>query len=305
MAETVAGGAAELALHPFLLAYLEPSSPLQHSEVVLRKLLMMADKRLPIVYAPGGVDGATGPVTPAGSLAQANAEVLSGLTIAQLRQPGTPVVYGSGNGPLDMRTTVAVYGSPEFMLHCKAMAELGQRFYHLPTWGFSGCSDSKAPDVQAGIESSLWILWTALSGANLVHDIGFLDCADIGSLEMLVMSDEIIAMTKRIMRGIEITDETLMLDLIDDVGPSGEYISSDETARRCRQEITQLHLMDRDPWDVWQENDSMTLYNRIKLRLHHILDNHKPLPVPEGLDAKIEAILNAAEEQEAEDVDQI
>jgi len=133
MAETVAGGAEALSLNPFLLAYLEPTSPLQHSKEVLRKMLMMADRRLPIVYAPGGVDGASVSVTAAGSLALANAEVLSGLTIAQLRQPGTPVVYGSGSGPLDMRTTVASYSSPEFMRHCKAMAELGQHFYHLPT----------------------------------------------------------------------------------------------------------------------------------------------------------------------------
>ena len=85
------------------------------------------------------------------------------------------MVFGSGSGPLDMKTTVASYSSPEFMLHCKGMAKLGQHLYHLPTWGFAGCSDSKMADLQAGVDSSLWILWTALSGANLVHDAGYVE----------------------------------------------------------------------------------------------------------------------------------
>ena len=158
MAEVVAGGAEALVRNPFLVAYLEPTTPLQHSQTALSKMLMMADKGLPFVYSPGPVEGATAPVTPAGALAIANAEVLSGLAIAQLRRPGAPVVYGSGSGPLDMRTTVATYMSPEFMLHCKAIAELGHHLYKLPVWGFAGCSDSKQADMQAGVDSAMWIL---------------------------------------------------------------------------------------------------------------------------------------------------
>jgi trimethylamine--corrinoid protein Co-methyltransferase len=173
MAETVVGGTEQLRRNPFLLAYLEPTSPLQHTKVVLRKLLLAADRGLPVVYAPGAVEGASAPVTSAGSLVMGNAESLSGLVIAQLRRKGTPFVIGSGNGPLDMRTMVATYGSPEFMLNSTGMVELAHYHYHLPAWGFAGCSDSKRPDAQAGFESSMWILWTALSGANLVHDVGY------------------------------------------------------------------------------------------------------------------------------------
>ena len=188
-------------------------------------MMMMADKRLPFVYAPGPVEGASAPVTPAGSLVMANAEILSGITIAQLRRRGTPVVYGSGSGPLDMRTTVATYSSPEFMLHCKAFAELGQRFYHLPTWGFSGCTDSKVPDAQAGADSALWILWTALSGNNLVHDIGYVESGMTCSHEMIVMCDEIIGFVRRLTGGIELSAETLALETIDEVGPGGDYLT--------------------------------------------------------------------------------
>jgi len=279
MAETIAGGAAELTRNPFLLAYLEPTSPLQHSQEVLRKMLMMADKKLPIVYAPGGIDGASAPVTQAGSLAMANAEVLSGLTIAQLRQPGTPVVYGSGSGPLDMQTTVVSYSSPEFMLHCKAMVELGQRFYHLPTWGFSGCSDSKLPDMQAGIESSLWILWTALSGANLVHDIGYLESGLTNSYEMIVICDEIIGFVRRLLGGIELTPETLALDVIDEVGPGGNFLSTDHTLRHF-QECWYPNIIDRSTYLSWTKAGKPAAVEKARQAARDAIANHTPDPLP-------------------------
>jgi trimethylamine--corrinoid protein Co-methyltransferase len=296
MAETVAGGAAELTLNPFLLAYLEPISPLQHSQEVLRKMLMMADKRLPIVYAPGAVDGASAPVTAAGSLALANAEVLSGLTIAQLRQPGTPLVYGSGSGPLDMRTTVATYSSPEFMRHCKAMAELGQRFYHLPTWGFSGCSDAKLPDIQAGVDSSLWILWTALSGANLVHDIGYLESGMTCSYEMIVICDEIIGFVRRLLGGIELTPETLALDVIDEVGPGGDHLSTEHTLRHYK-ECWYPSLFDRFSYQSWTEAGRPGAIAKAKQVALEAIANHCPEPLPEATLETLQGLVAAADKR--------
>jgi trimethylamine--corrinoid protein Co-methyltransferase len=296
MAETVAGGADELSLNPFLLAYLEPITPLQHSQEVMRKVLMMADKRLPIVYAPGGADGASAPVTPAGALAIANAEVLSGLTIAQLRQPGTPVVYGSGSGPLDMQTTVVPYASPEHMLHCKVMAELGQRFYHLPTWGFSGCSDSKTPDIQAGIESSLWILWTALSGNNLVHDIGYLESGLTCSYEMIVICDEIIGFVRRLLGGIELTPETLALDVIDQIGPGGDYLSADHTLRHFR-ECWYPKIIDRSSYHPWTEAGRPMAVEKARQAARDAIANHIPEPLPQATVEALHSIVAAADKR--------
>ena len=115
---------------------------------------------------------------------------------------------------------------------------------------------------------------------------------------MLIMNDEIIAMTKRVMRGIEVNDDTLMLDLINEVGPGGEFISTTETAERCRQEIWNPTLMDRDPWVIWEENGSLTMSDRIKQRMHEILTHHKPLNLPERAAKKIAAIIEAAEARE-------
>lgn len=294
MAETVAGGREDLALRPFLLAYLEPTSPLQHSATAIRKLLMMADRGLPLVYAPGPVEGASAPVTSAGSLAMANAEILSGLTIAQLRRPGTPCVYGSGSGPLDMRTMVATYTSPEFLLHCQAMAELGHRFYHLPVWGFAGCTDSKIPDLQAGIESALWVLWAALGGANLVHDVGYVESGLTCSLEMMAVTDEIIGFVRRLIGGISITPETLAIDAIDEVGHRAGWVTAAHTMRHYR-EVWYPRIFDRRAFHAWDAAGRTDATARARGVVKDLLARHTPVPLPAGTHETLRAIVAEAD----------
>jgi trimethylamine--corrinoid protein Co-methyltransferase len=296
MAEAVAGNAETLAENPFLVAYLEPTSPLQHSETALRKMLMMADKGLPFVYAPGPVEGATAPVTPAGSLAMANAEVLSGLAIAQLRKPGTPVVYGSGSGPLDMRTTVATYMSPQFMLHCKAIAELGHHLYRLPVWGFAGCSDSKGADMQAGIDSAMWVLWTALSGSNLVHDVGYIESGMTCSYEMIVICDEVIGFARRLLGGIEISPETLALDVIDEVGPGGEYITTDHTLQHFKK-CWYPRVLDRRSHQSWVNAGRPTAVDTARGIARKAIAEHRAEPLSEGILETLRDMVAAADER--------
>jgi trimethylamine--corrinoid protein Co-methyltransferase len=245
----------------------------------LRKLLVMADRGLPFVYSPGPVEGASAPVTPAGSLAMANAEALSGLTIAQLRRPGAPVVYGSGSGPLDMRTTVATYVSPEFMLHCKGIAELAHHRYKLPVWGFAGCSDSNTADLQAGVDSSMWILWTALTGANLVHDVGYVESGMTCSYEMIVICDEVLGFARRLLDGIEISPETLALDVIDAVGPGGEYVSTDHTLHNFRR-CWYPRLFNRRSHQSWVEAGRPTALETARELAREAITEHQPEPLP-------------------------
>lgn len=294
MAQVVAGSAGQLALNPFLLAYLEPTSPLQHSQEAVRKLLLMADHGLPVVYAPGSLDGATAPVTAAGSLAMSCAEALSGLVIAQLRRKGTPFVWGSGGAPLDMRTAVCAYGSPEFMLHCMGMAELGHYYYHLPVWGFSGCSDSKLPDIQAGIESALWILWTALSGANLVHDIGYLESGLTCSYEMIVMCDEVIGFVRRLMRGVDLSREMMALDVIHEAGPGGSYIETLHTLRHF-EEVWYPRLFDRRTYDTWVEAGNPTAIKTANEVAREAVSKHTPSPLPASTLDALEGIIAEAD----------
>jgi len=294
MAECVAGGREALRMNPFLLAYLEPTSPLQHSGEVLRKLLRMADLGLPVVYAPGAVDGASSPVTAAGSLALGAAEVLSGLAIAQLRRRGTPVVFGTGSGPLDMRTLVAAYASPEFMRHMMAIAELAHYRYGLPVWGFGGCSDSKRPDLQAGVDSALWTLSAALSGANLVHDVGYVESGMTCSYEMIVVGDEIIGFVRKLLEGIRINSETLALDAIQEVGHKSEYVTSPHTMRNY-QEVWYPRVMDRRTHRGWSEAGCPTPVDTARAIARETIAKHVPEPLPAGASEALAAIVKEAD----------
>jgi len=133
----------------------------------------------------------------------------------------------------------------------------------------------------------------------MVHDVGFLDCADIGSLEMLVMTDEIISQAKRIARGIAVNDETLMLDLIDEVGPGCSFIATQYTSRRCREEIYTSGLMDRNAWATWQENGAETMLDRVQKKLAEILSRPSSIQLSGDVLDRISAIIKAAEQREA------
>jgi trimethylamine--corrinoid protein Co-methyltransferase len=236
----------------------------------------------------------TAPISGAGTVIISLAAMLSGLAIIQLYRRGSPICLGSVPTALDPRTARPAYGAPEMSLCSAATAEVLEHL-GLPYMGTAGASESKTLDTQAAIESTVQVIFALLSGAALPHDAGFLDCADIGSLEMLVLSDEIISLSRRITRGLEVDDTALILDLIDQVGPGGEFISLRETARGLRKEVWISKLMDRQPWDSWQAAGARSMQDRVRERLRMILANHQPPPLPEGAAAEIEKTLQAAE----------
>jgi trimethylamine--corrinoid protein Co-methyltransferase len=297
IALAVAGGEAAFRDRPSFGLFATYQSPLQHTKEDLSNVLWAVERDIPIIYMGGGSTGSTAPITGAGSLIIYLAAVLSGLAIIQLKKRGAAVCFGGIIQATDMLTVRPAYGGPEMSLYSAAMADIS-RYLGVPFMGTAGASESKQVDLQAAIESTFQVLLSALSGTSLVHDVGFLDCADIGSLEMLIMTDEIIGMTRRLMRGIVVSDETLMLDLIDEVGPGGEFLSTDETAQQFRVEIWHPTLFDRHPWVNWEAAGSKTTADRIKARLHDILANHTVPPLPEGVEAEIQAILKNAEERE-------
>jgi trimethylamine--corrinoid protein Co-methyltransferase len=268
-------------------------SPLKHIDENLESCLWAVERGIPVIYSGGGVAGLSAPVTGAGVIATDLASMLSGLAIFQLKKPGAPVCVGGIPAPMDLQTARLAYGGPEMSLYSAALSEVVQ-YLSLPFMGAAGASESKVMDLQAAIESTIQITLSSLGSTNLIHDIGFLDCADIGSLEMLVMNDTIIKMVKRIMQGIEVNEDTLMLDQIDTVGPGGEFLSSVETVQRCRQELFYDALIDRDPWTVWQENEALTMLDRIKNRLKEIVTHHKPVAITENTRNKISHVLNTA-----------
>jgi trimethylamine--corrinoid protein Co-methyltransferase len=293
MAEVVAGGADALRLNPFVACYINVTTGLRHNKEALQKLLYLADKGLPALYVPVGLGGMTAPVTLAGCQVIWTVGALVGLVISQLRREGTPyAVAGWGASGLDMRTLIQPYAGPDRRGIAQAMAH----FYGLPIFSIGGCSDSKCLDQQAGIEAALTLMVSALSGGHIVHDLGYLESGLCFSLAQLAICDEILGWIEHVMRGVDVSEEALALDLIHQVGPDGQYLDQEHTLAHYR-ERWYPNLIDRNNFDNWTTRGGLTLGQRAAERVEEILAEHKPEPLPEDVARAVQAIVKRAEEQ--------
>jgi trimethylamine--corrinoid protein Co-methyltransferase len=295
MACVVLGGPQEFARLPLFVVYIEPSSPLTNSIEAVEKILYAAEVGIPAIYTPCIMSGGTGPVTVAGTMVQALAEYLVGVVLAQLKQPGARVIMGGVNSPLDMSTSILSYGAPELALISAAMTDVAKAL-GVPMFSTAGCSDSKVLDHQAAIEATLSIVVAALSGANLIHDVGYLESGLLGSFDMLVMADEVIGMAKRILSGVRVTPETLAVDVIEEVGPGGHYLTQPHTRAHFRAEAWFPTLIDRQMRRSWAASGSQTMGQRVRTKVLGILEHHQPLPLSEGVEATLKEIAARAEE---------
>jgi trimethylamine--corrinoid protein Co-methyltransferase len=297
MAAAVAGSEDALRGSPFLLHYAEPITPLIHSPAGLDKLLYCAEHAIPVAYVSGMTSGGSAPVTLAGACALANAECLSGLVIHQLAATGAPFIYGANIAALDMRTTACAYGSPEYALASAVFADMARR-YELPVWGTAGTSDAKTVDAQAGLEAMVSISTALLSRGNLVHDVGYLDSGLTSSMDLIVVCDEIISMLGALYRGLPMDAEHLALDVIDEVGPAGNFLDTDHTLRFFRTEHFIPRLLDRQNYTKWVETGSKDLGQRARERVHELLASHRPAPVPDQARQTIAEVLDQAKAAE-------
>jgi trimethylamine--corrinoid protein Co-methyltransferase len=245
-----------------------------------------------VVHSPGPLMGGTAPITLASGLAMSLAEILSSLVVHQLKRRGAPFVFGAGLHHMDMSAAQICYASPEFQLTKAAIAQLG-RWYGMPTWGYAGCSDAKVMDEQAALEAMLSVLMAKLSGANLVHDVGYMESGLTTSFEMIVLTDELVAMTDHVMKGIEVSDDTLMLDEVDRVGPGGHFLSTEQTLKRFR-EFWFPGLLDRKRRPEWLEAGGTTLGQRLNARVKEIIQEHQPKPLEPEKKRQVQEILAKA-----------
>ncbi len=297
MCVAIAGSEEEFLRNPFMIFYAEPNTPLYHGKDAVEKLLFATEKKIPIVYTPCPMAGGTAPATMAGMLVDSLAECLSGVVMSQVVRPGAPIIMGGVVSIMDMATTILSYGAPELALASAALAEVA-RYLKLPMWSTGGCTDSKVLDEQAALEAAINLLMAGLSGANLIHDVGFMESAMTGSQELLVLSDEIIGMVKRIVRGIRVDEETLALDIIHKVGPGGNFLGEDHTLKHFKKEVWYPRLLDRKMYPDWVAAGSLTLGQRVNQRTKELLESYVPEPLPGEVLEKLKEVLVRAEERE-------
>ncbi len=293
MSEIVAGGADELRRRPFAACYINVTTGMIHNAEALQKLLYLSGKGLPFAYVPSTQGGVTAPVTPAAALIVSQAGALVGLVLSQLKREGAPFIMpGWGGNMLDMRTTVQPYSDPDK----RAMAPDFVHYLGLPMFALAGCSDSKAVDQQAGIEAALTLMTDALCGANIIHDLGYLESGLTGSLAQLAICNEILGWLSHFVKGVDTSDESLALDLIDEIGPDGQFLECDHTYDHFR-ERWYPGLFDRQNYDGWLGDGGKTLAERAADRVQTILAEHKPTPLPEDVAQQIRRIVQKAENE--------
>lgn len=288
MAALIRGGWQELVQRPYYLHYAEPLSPLTHTDQAVAKLLFCAEHGIPTIYGPMTIAGGTAPVTAAGNLVSCMAESLSGLVMAQLKRCGAPVVFGGVPTAMDMSSMIVSYGAPELSLWSAALAEMA-RYLNLPVMGTAGCTDAVAFDQQAAAESAISCLMAALSGANLVHDVGFAESAMSASLELIAASDEFIGMIRTIMAGVAVTPETLALDVIAQVGSGASYLDAQHTAHHFRENWFPT-LMSRQNYEQWAAAGSLSMGDKANELVRRTLREHEPEPLPFEVVAELDAM---------------
>ena len=278
MAEIVAGGEEALRKRPFAVNYINISHPLRHNPESIKKLVWLSEKGLPFVYRPSIVTrGISTPITGAGFLVVNNVAGLTGLVLSQLIREGAPFIRcGCSGGTFDMRTMVGLHAAPEVRGFNEDMAE----YYNLPRFGIGGLCGSKTVDQQAAYQAALTLLASTMSGAQLIHDVGYMDNGTTGALDQLVICHEIIGWVKQYMKELIVDDENLALDLIDEViRNDGDFLQTEHTFEHFREDYYP-ELTERQNYDSWKEAGSSMLRERAKEKLDQILREHQAVSLP-------------------------
>jgi trimethylamine--corrinoid protein Co-methyltransferase len=284
----IRGGQEQLRNKPYFIHYVEPISPLKHPADSLDKLIFCAEKRIPVIYSPAPIAGSTAPMTIAGHVAQGLAECFCGLVIHQLKAEGAPFLMGMGPAVLDMATGQCSYNAPEYLMAYMAAVEMSH-YYDLPNWGYAGTSDSQIPDGQASFEAGLLTFMAAMGGSNLNHDVGYLDFGRTGSLEMIVILDEIIGQVRRMQSGIPVDDEQLAVNVIREVVSEGQFITHDHTLEHLRTTQWRPQLFNRMEFEKWEQTGSRSLLQGAQERLADLLETHRAPSIPKEKQQKIQA----------------
>ena len=295
MAAACVGGLDKLRERPIYTASFCASSPLTLNSHFTEPIIELARAGVPVKLMSMVLSGATGPVTIAGTLVVHNAEILSAVVLSQLVRKGAPVIYGSATTIMDLIYSTAVVGSPEMGIFSAAIAKIA-KYYEIPSFVAGGFTDSKIPDAQAAHEATLTGFIAALAGANLIFGLGALGQGITFDYAKLIIDNELTGMIKRAVAGLSVTEKTLAVDVIKQVGAGGEFLSHEHTYRLFRSEHAQSKLFDRKRWEEWMSEGGKDLSERAYAKAEQIFNDHKPVPLLEGAAAAMRSIVNEAEE---------
>lgn len=283
MASFLAGSKEKLQKKPFVGFITAITSPLKIEETSMQILTTVAQNGLPLVISTAPIAGATSPITLSGTLAQQNAEALMGIVLSQIINPGTPVFYSAVPCTMDMRSGSFLMGSIESGMMNAALTQMA-KYYQIPCYITVGVTDSKLPDAQAAHESATTCMLAALAGGNFIHQaFGFLDGALTMSYAQFIIDNDIVGSCLRVLQGMNINPETLAFDVINDVGPGGNFLTQEHTLKYMRSESFIPRVSNRQDYQNWLTaggKDSWQTANEIGTHIlegenHHYISKEK------------------------------
>jgi trimethylamine--corrinoid protein Co-methyltransferase len=286
MCEVVAGGAEDFQARPFATCYINVTSGLVANAEALQKCIYLAEKGLPQLYIPLNAGGVNSPHTIAGCMASMNAGTLLGIVLSQLVREGSAVgIPGWNGGPYNLKTMVGNYVLADEQGVPTSMG----KYYNLPVFGLGGATDSKVLDQQCAFEATLSLMTSTLHGANIIHDVGFMDAGMQGSLQLMAICNDILGFLRAATAGVPVDDETLALDVIDELGSSGNYLDHEHTLRHYK-EPYYSQLADKNPYSVWLKRGGTSMEERAVKMVDEILANHQPESLDDDIQAKIKKV---------------
>ena len=290
MFDTVLGGTGRFRERPCCKAHISPViSPLRYGEDAFEVALACIARGVPINAIIAAQSGATAPATLAGMLASTLAETLAALAMVNLFAPGYPMIFSNWPFVIDLRTGSFSGSGGEITLLNAASAQLSNRL-GLPSGAASSMSDAKAVDAQMGLEKAMSSLGVGLAGCNLVYESSGMTASLLGaSFEAMLIDDEMLSQVYRVLRGIEVNEETLGFDAIAEaVAGDGHFLGARHTIEAMQRDyFWPSELSDRRAPEVWEEEGSSDMWRRANTRVREILAEPRPVYVDPASERKI------------------
>ncbi|BBO73937.1 trimethylamine methyltransferase [Desulfosarcina widdelii] len=287
MAALAWGGLDQLKKQPVMPAIVHAASPLKYSPEMAEIIIDMARLGQPLVITDMVLAGTSGPVSLPGLLAMANAEILSGIVLAQLAGQGTPVVYGSVSAPSDMRTVASAVGAPEAVVLASAVIQLA-RHYKVPCRTGGMLTNSHCLDSQAAAEGTLMMSTAVRNGANFIlHACGQLGSYISMSFEKWIMDEEVCRTLRRVLKAMDINVESIDVDTIKSMGSDGNYLTHPTTFKHCRS-LYQPYLFTRDDYQTWATQGARRVADQTRSILEKRLEGYEKPPIDPVLEQELE-----------------
>lgn len=292
MASIAFGGMDVIRDKPVMVSIPCTLTPLSYADNMIGALMAYAEARQPQMINSLAMAGITTPATLVGLVSVQNAEVLAGIVLAQTISPETPVIYAAAGSNCEMSNMMLSIGSPEDAVVSIINGQLCD-YYNIPCRTSGALTDSKIPDAQAGYEAALTLLSGPISGGNfMLHAVGILDSYNTASYEQLIIDNEIVGYVKRIMRGVEVNDETLAYDVIEEIGPQGNFLVHEHTLEYYRDEFYRPTLSDRRSPDQWEGDGSLSAAQRANAKWKEILADYGESTLPAETDKALKDFMD-------------